>query len=92
MVEQVLARCTREEAAALVGYDHHRVKVGGRWGILITYHWMPLEEAQEPLVVKVVFNPSPKHLPTEEAARKMVFQHPLAPADVQEMIDGLKFE
>ena len=92
MIEQVLARCTREEAEALVRYDHHRVQVGGRWGILITYPLMPLEDAQEPLLVNVVFNPSPKHLPTVKQTRAMVFKHPLAPQEVQELIDGLTFE
>lgn len=89
---QAVAVCTRAQAEILVRYDHHRVKVGSRWGIMITYPWMPLEEAQEPLQVRVIFNPAPKHLPSPDQVRAVVFQHPLAPEEVQRIIDQLAFE
>lgn len=90
-VEKLLARCSRPQAEILVQYDHHRVRVSGRWGIMITYHWMPLEDAVEPLVVEVIFNPSRKHLKTDEQVRAQIFNHPLAPDTVQVVIDQLHF-
>lgn len=89
---QATAVCTRAQAEVLVRFDHHRVKVGGRWGIMITYPWMPLEEAPEPLRVKVLFNPAPKHMPSPDQLRVMIFKHPLAPQEVQSIIDQLQFE
>ncbi len=88
---QVTAVCSREQAEVLVRYDHHRVKVENRWGILITYPWMPLEEAQEPLVPKVIFNPAPKHNISPDQVRAIIFKHPLAPEEVQEIVDRLQF-
>ncbi len=85
------AVCTREQAEVLVRYDHHRVQVEGRWGILITYPWIPLEETPEPLVAKVLFNPAPKHLPSPAQIHAVIFKHPLAPKEVQEIIDQLQF-
>lgn len=89
---QSTAVCTRSQAEILVRFDHHRVKVENRWGIMITYPWMPLEEAQAPLVVKVVFNPAPKHLPSPDQIRAVIFKHPLAPEEVQRIIDNLEFK
>jgi hypothetical protein len=76
--EQLFAACTCEQAEQLVGYDHHRVWVEGRAGILLTYHWMPLEEATEPLLLKVVFH-------------KSASQHPAAPPDIQRLINQVQF-
>ncbi len=89
---QAAATCTRAQAEVLVKYDHHRVSVGGRWGILISYPLLPLEEAQEPLLVTVIFNPSPRHLPTPAQIRAVVFKHPLAPDEVQEVVDQLHWK
>ena len=89
---QAVAVCTRAQAEILVRFDHHRVKVANRWGIMITYPWMPLEETQEPLLVTVIFNPAPKHLPSPEQIRAVVFKHPLAPVEVQDIIDQLQFQ
>jgi hypothetical protein len=89
---EAIAICSRSQAETLVKFDHHRVKVENRWGILITYPWMPLEEAQEPLIAKVLFNPAPKHLPTPEQIHRIIFQHPLAPEIVQAIIDQLQFQ
>jgi hypothetical protein len=74
-----------------VQFDHHRVKVGDRWGIMITYHWMPVGEAADPLVVRVIFNPAPRHLPSTDQVRAVIFKHPLAPEAVQRVIDQLVF-
>jgi hypothetical protein len=75
--DQLAAQVSREQAEAILRFDHHRVKVGGRWGVLLTYYLMPLEEAAEPLMVRVVFHYA-------EA-------HPLAPPEVQAVIEELKF-
>ncbi len=88
---EAVAACTWEQAEILVRYDHHRVKVAERWGIMITYPWMPLEEAQEPLLVKVIFNPAPRHIPSPDQIRAIIFKHPLAPQEVQNIIDQLQF-
>lgn len=88
---QATAICTRAQAEVLVRYDHHRVKVGNQWGILITYPWMPLEEAQEPLVARVLFNPAPRHPASSDQIRQIIFKHPLAPKEVQDIIDQLQF-
>jgi hypothetical protein len=72
------ATVSREQVEAILRFDHHRVNVGGRWGVLLTYHLMPLEEAAEPLMVKVVFHYA-------EA-------HPLAPPEVQAVVEEFEFE
>lgn len=89
---QSAAVCPRPQAELLVQYDHHRVKVANRWGIMITYPWMPLEEAADPLQVIVVFNPAPRHVPDPDQVRAIVLKHLLAPAEVQAVIDQLVFE
>ena len=89
---EAVAVCTRSQAETLVQYDHHRVKVENRWGIMITYPLLPLEEAQEPLFVKVIFNPAPQYDPSLEQIRAIVFKHRLAPAEIQDMIGRLDFE
>lgn len=88
---QMQAVCTRAQAQAVVDFDHHRVRVGERWGLLITYPWMPLEDAPEPLLALVVFNPAPAYFKNEEDLRQMIFQHPLAPETVQQIIEALDF-
>lgn len=90
--DAAVAVCTRSQAETLVHYDHHRVKVGNRWGIMITHPWLPLEEARDPLLVKVIFNPAPKYNPSSDQIRAIVFKHPLAPQEIQDMIVQLNFE
>jgi hypothetical protein len=89
---EVFAICRRDQATLLVQHDHHRVKVGDRWGIMITYPWMPLEEAAEPLIVKVIFHPAPRHGGSPEQVRAIIFKHPLAPDSIQQVINQLVFE
>ncbi len=85
------AVCNRAQAELLVRYDHHQVVVNDCWGILITYPWMPLDEAPEPLIATVLFHPAPKHLPSEAQVRAAVRKHPMAPESVQAVIDRLVF-
>lgn len=77
--ERWIADCTRAIAAALLPFDHHLVRVGGRGGVLITYPWRaaPLDEQPEPFCVQVSFA-------TDRG-------HPPAPASVQRLIDALAF-
>ncbi len=87
----VVANCTRVQAELLIRYDHHRVRVGDRWGIMITYPWMTLESIAEPLTVRVLLNPAPRHARSEDEVRSIIFKHPLAPNEVQAVIDALDF-
>lgn len=90
--DEAVAVCTRSQAETLVHYDHHRVIVENRWGIMITYPLLPLEDAQDPLYVKVIFNPAPKYKPSPDQIRAIVFKHRLAPPEIQEIIGQLNFE
>ena len=76
--DQAVAICSREQAAQLVQYDHHRVSVLGQMGILLTHEWMPLEEHIGPFVLTVVFHHADLH--------------PSAPAEIQAVVDRLKFQ
>jgi hypothetical protein len=90
--DQAVAECTRAQAETLVRFDHHRVRVADRWGIMITFPWMPLEEAQEPFLLKVIFNPAPTYLSTPDEVFTIVIKHPQAPEEVQNIIDKLAFQ
>jgi hypothetical protein len=76
--DQAIAICTREQAEQLVNYDHHVVQVDGRAGVMLTYEWMPLEEHTGPFLLTVVF--------------RHVQGHPAAPAEIQSLVDGLRFQ
>jgi len=78
MTTELFAVCNRQQAEQLVNYDHHHIRVNARLGIMLTYHWMPLEDAVEPLLLKVVFHDSAR-------------QHPPAPPDVHNVIMNLQF-
>ncbi|PKN95193.1 MAG: hypothetical protein CVU44_00500 [Chloroflexi bacterium HGW-Chloroflexi-6] len=75
---QAIAICSRAQAAQLVDYDHHTVRIQGRLGVLLTYPWLPLDENPGPFVLTVVFHHAEKH--------------PAAPEAVQTLVDGLKFQ
>jgi hypothetical protein len=75
---QAVAICTREQAAQLAAYDHHRVVVSGRVGVLLTHAWQPLEEHVGPFLLTVVFY--------------QVENHPPAPDPVQAIVNGLHFQ
>lgn len=76
-MNELIAICTRDQATYLVDYDHHRVRVDGRLAVMLTYDWMPLENAPDPLLLRVVFQYAEKH--------------PAAPPDIQAIIDQLHF-
>ena len=69
---QAVAICTREQAEALVNYDHHTVQVNGRLGVMLTYEWMPLEAHTGPFVLTVVFHYADKHPRASEAIQSIV--------------------
>lgn len=75
---QGVAICTREQAEALVDYDHHVVQVNGRPGVMLTHAWMPVTEHSGPFVLTVVFHHAEKH--------------PRAPEPIQSMVDELVFQ
>lgn len=75
--DQAIAICTRQQAEQLADYDHHRVNVSGRAGVLLTDAWMPIEEHVGPFVLTVVFHYADAHLP--------------APDEIQTLVSGLKF-
>lgn len=76
--DQAIAICTPEQAAQLVNYDHHRVTISGRVGVLLTYEWMPIEEHAGPFVLTVVFHHAEGHPP--------------APVEIQAVVNDLKFQ
>jgi hypothetical protein len=82
---------SRELAAQLIHYDHHRhhrVLVKGRWGILLTYHWDLTKESIEPLVLELVFGVALADLSPEEQLAA-ILKHPVAPKEIQEMMHQL---
>ncbi len=83
--------CTRSQAEQLADFDHHQVVVNDCWGILITYHWLPIEDTPEPLIATVLFNPAPNHTTSEGQIRQMIRKHPAAPLEIQAVIDQLTF-
>lgn len=76
--DQAIAICTREQAEQLVNYDHHRINVLGRAGVLLTYEWVPTEEHIGPFVLTIVFH----HAET----------HPPAPDEIQALVNKLNFQ
>jgi hypothetical protein len=76
--DQAIAICSREQAELLVNYDHHVVRVDSRTGVMLTYEWMPLEEHPGPFLLTAVFRYTEKHPP--------------APAEIQSIVDGLRFQ
>lgn len=76
--DQAVAICTREQALQFAEYDHYRVLVLGRAGLLLTKEWFPLEDHGGPFILTVIFH--------------HVEDYPLAPESIQTLIDGLKFQ
>jgi len=75
---QAVALCTREQAAQLVNYDHHVVRVHGRPGVMLTSERISIEEHAGPFVLTVVFH--------------HVEKHPRAPEAIQSVVDELRFQ
>lgn len=77
--ETFVAACTREQADQLEAYDHHYVWVGGRAGVILTYHWL-VREATAPLLLKIVFGaPALWHPQAPPHIQTLVAQLPLIP-------------
>ncbi len=89
--ERLSAVCDPSQTAQLVAFDHHRVVVDGRMAILITYHWLSLEETPNPLVAHAVFHPAPDRQFSFEQLRRTILAHPAAPAHIQSLVDTLHF-
>jgi hypothetical protein len=81
--------CLPVTAERLRRYDHHRVRVDGCWGILLTYPWPPVEELRAAVVLRVVLHPAPDRAMTEEQVRRIVRAHPAAPAEIEALVAGL---
>ena len=75
---QATAICTQAQAGQLINYDHHRVTILGKTGVLLTHEWMPIEEHIGPFVLTVVFH----HANT----------HPPAPDEIQTLVNRLRFQ
>jgi len=72
----LLAECAAAAVERFRELDHHVVSVGGRRGLLITYHlWS--ESLESPPRVYVLF--------------QHVAGHPAAPEDLQRAVDALAF-
>ena len=76
--DQAIAICTQAQAARLINYDHHRITVLEKAGVLLTYEWMPIEEHVGPFVLTVVFHHAESHPP--------------APDEIQNLVNTLKFQ
>lgn len=77
--ERSQANCPRGNAALLLRFDHHVVRVEGRPALLRTYHW-----AADP----------PGAWPAElllEVSFTYATGHPAAPDEVQRVVDTLAF-
>ena len=80
--DTLVAECDREQAAQLAVFDHHGVCVQDRWGVMLTYHWLgrAMEQATEPLLLKVVFHYDDAHPPAPPEAQAVVDQLTFVPA------------
>jgi hypothetical protein len=78
---QRTAVVNQAQAACLVDYDHHRVRVSGELGVMLTYQWLTGDEAAEVRTLIVVFPPLP-----------IALAHPPAPPEVQTVIDQCVFD
>lgn len=74
------------------------MRVQGRWGILLTYHWADLGDAvgvaaaPEPLWLGLSLHPGRSHGLTAERVRALILAHPPAPAEVQALVDTLTWQ
>jgi hypothetical protein len=46
------AVCDPLDAEHLAAFDHHRVLVDGRWGILMTHHWVLAEATDDTRIAR----------------------------------------
>ena len=73
-----VALCPPEQAALLLPYDHHTVRVDGQTGVLLTYPHLTKNELTQPVEFQIVF--------------EHTTGHPAAPPEAQAIIDLLTFE
>ena|SRR5689334_1594419 len=75
--ERWIAECSATDADLLADYDHHVIRVEGRRGVLITYHFRGSRQSTQRPHLQVSFaHPD---------------GHPDAPATVQAIVDLLAF-
>lgn len=74
---RALAGCTPAQARILRPFDHHRVRVEDRSGVMLTYDWPLADESRDQYELVVVF--------------AYADRHPAAPPHVQAVIDQLHF-
>lgn len=71
-------------------YDHHRVRVAGRWGVLLTHQWMGAPP-ETPLTLQVVFRVGADYGLAREQSERAIQKHPPAPEEAQAVVDRLEF-
>jgi hypothetical protein len=81
------ALCGRAQARQLAAFDHHRVRIGGPWAIMLTYHWPSPDQGPESYLLKLVLDLGGSVAPAE--AQAAILQHPPAPVEVQALVDQL---
>src|SRR5437868_5325943 len=77
--ERWRASCPRASAPLLLRFDHHVVRIHGRPALLRTYYWAAQAATDWPTELQF------------EVSFTYATGHPLAPAEVQEVIDTLAF-
>ncbi|HZY41882.1 MAG TPA: hypothetical protein VFF59_07760 [Anaerolineae bacterium] len=75
--DRAVANCSAEQAQRLMRFDHHRVRVQDRSGVMLTYDWLMDAAPRDRYELVVVF--------------QYAAAHPTAPPDVQAVIDQLQF-
>ncbi len=71
------ATCTRSQALDHIRFDHQRVNIGGKAGVMLTYDWPDPIESEESFVLRVVF--------------AYADEHPIAPVHIQNIVSQLNF-
>ena len=73
-----IALCPPEQAALLLPYNQHTVRINGRCGVLLAYPHLKQAELTQPVEFQIVF--------------EHVTGHPTAPDKIQAIIDDLNFD
>jgi hypothetical protein len=72
LLEQCVFACTPEQAAQLLPYDHHTVRIGGRLGVMLTYPWMTREPSSDSQLLTIVFAHAEAHPPVPPQIQAIV--------------------
>lgn len=86
------ATCTLAQAEQLLYYDHHRVQVQGRWGVMLTHHWMMDPGRLDPLLVHVRLGFGREYGLTEAEISAAIQRHPPAPMAILTLVGQLDFQ